>query len=222
MAHKRTLAVVLFPQFELLDVFGPLEMWGGLPNEIEIHIVAEAAGPVSSTQGPRAVAEHGWAASPPFDLLLVPGGIGTREEVNNAALIAWLAERAQQAALIMSVCTGAALLARAGLLDGVKATTNKRAFSWVVAQGPRVHWVPEARWVRDGRYATSSGVAAGIDMTLAVIEELFGKEQSEELATRTEYDWHRDPSWDPFARIYGLGGTKASPSSAPRGNVPRD
>jgi transcriptional regulator GlxA family with amidase domain len=104
----------------------------------------------------------------------------------------------------MTVCTGTALLARAGLLDGRQATTNKRAFAWVAAQGPNVHWVREARWVEDGTLVTSSGVSAGIDMALAVIARVGGAELSERLATAAEYDWHRDPRWDPFAKIHGL------------------
>ena len=104
----------------------------------------------------------------------------------------------------MSVCTGAALLARAGVLDERQATSNKAAFSWVVGQGPRVRWVKQARWVEDGKFWTSSGVSAGIDMALAVIAKLFGEKTGDELALATEYEWHRDAAWDPFARAHGL------------------
>jgi transcriptional regulator GlxA family with amidase domain len=95
----------------------------------------------------------------------------------------WLVRRSADTAIVTSVCTGAALLARAGILDGRRATTNKRAFQWVVEQGPRVEWVREARWVEDGKFVTSSGVSAGINMTLAVIARLLGKETSERAAT---------------------------------------
>ena len=107
-----------------------------------------------------------------FDLILVPGGIGTRREVDNPRLLEWLNQRAAAAILVTSVCTGAALLARAGLLDGKRATTNKRAFAWVASQGPEVNWIKQARWVEDGKFATSSGVSAGIDMALALIARL--------------------------------------------------
>ena len=96
------------------------------------------------------------------------------------------------------------LLAAAGLLDGRRATTNKMFFKEVAALGPNVDWVPEARWVEDGKYVTSSGVSAGIDMALAVIEVTIGPQASEQLAVGTEYEWHRDPAWDPFAKVHGL------------------
>ncbi|HUY37322.1 MAG TPA: hypothetical protein VMV13_00755, partial [Candidatus Binataceae bacterium] len=92
----------------------------------------------------------------------------------------------------------------AGLLDGRRATTNKFAFKWVAEQGPRVNWVKEARWVEDGKFATSSGVSAGIDMTLAIIAKRWDLATAERIATRMEYEWHRDAGWDPFAKIHGL------------------
>ena len=90
------------------------------------------------------------------------------------------------------------------MLDGKRATTNKLAFKWVVEQGPRVTWVPEARWVEDGKLFTAGGVAAGIDMSLAVIAKLLNPEIANRVAQGTEYDWHRDASWDPFAKAAGL------------------
>jgi transcriptional regulator GlxA family with amidase domain len=204
--RKRTLGVVLFPKFELLDVFGPLEMFGKLAETsmIDIVMVAQRAGAVASAQGPAAVAERGFGDCPRLDLLLVPGGMGTRTEVDNPVLIDWLRARASDPEIAMTVCTGAALLARTGALDGRQATTNKRSFAWVTEQGPRVQWVKQARWVEDGKFVTSSGVSAGIDMALAVIARLGGQALSEEVATVAEYDWHRDPRWDPFAKIHGL------------------
>jgi len=139
-----------------------------------------------------------------MDVLLVPGGIGTRREVGNGALMDWLRRRADEAEIVSSVCTGAALLARAGLLNGRRATSNKFAFSWVVEQGPQVEWVRQARWVEDGKFATSSGVSAGIDMTLALIARTADVTSAERVATRMEYEWHRDASWDPFAKVLGL------------------
>lgn len=201
---SRRLGAVLFPGFELLDMFGPLEMFGHLGGIIDLVTVAEQAGPVASAQAVRAVAEHGFADAPPLDLLLVPGGIGTRAEVDNAAMLDFLRVRVPAAELTMTVCTGTALLARAGLLDGRRATTNKAVFHWVAEQGPRVEWVRAARWVEDGPFFTSSGVSAGMDMALAVIAKLVGPDMAEALATGTEYEWHRDASWDPFAKVHGL------------------
>jgi transcriptional regulator GlxA family with amidase domain len=205
MANPRTLGVVLFPGFELLDVFGPLEAFGHLPERFAIHLVAERPGPVASAQGPKALAEHGLADAPRLDVLLVPGGIGTRSEVDNAVLVDWLRRRTAEAEIATSVCTGAALLARAGVLDGRRATTNKAVFRWVAEQGPRVDWVAVARWVEDGKFVTSSGVSAGIDMALHLIARLESQETAEALARGMEYEWHRDADDDPFAKVWGLG-----------------
>jgi transcriptional regulator GlxA family with amidase domain len=202
--RPRRLGALLYTGFELLDTFGPLEMFGNLPGVVEIVTVAEQRGAVRSAQGPSAVAEHGFADCPPLDLLLIPGGMGTRTEVENDVMLGWLRRRVPEIDTVMTVCTGTALLARAGLLDGRRATTNKMFFHWVAEQGPRVEWVREARWVEDGRYATSSGVSAGMDMALAVIAKLAGQPVSDSLAVATEYDWHRDASWDPFAKVHGL------------------
>ncbi|MGH6940283.1 DJ-1/PfpI family protein [Hypericibacter sp.] len=200
----RTLGVLLFPEFELLDVFGPLEMFGMLPEDFTIRLVAERERSVASAQGPRSVADTLFADDGPYDILLVPGGRGTRREVGNSALLAWLRDKAATASLVTSVCTGSALLAQAGLLDGIRATTNKMAFAWVRSQGPQVLWQPQARWVEDGKFATSSGVSAGIDMSLAVIARLCGEARARQVALWAEYEWHDDPQWDPFAARHGL------------------
>ncbi len=204
MAKQRTIGAVLFPKFELLDVFGPLEAFGMLPEHFKLTTVAGKAGPVPSAQEPSGIADWGFGNCPHLDLILVPGGIGTRAEVNNAAIVNFVRERAQKAELATSVCTGAALLARAGVLDGKRATTNKRNFQWVVGQGPKVEWVKSARWVEDGKLMTSSGVSAGIDMALAAIARLAGREAAEKVAIAMEYEWHSDPANDPFAKIHGL------------------
>lgn len=206
MTSPDTIAAVLFEGFELLDVFGPLEAFGmaAEAGRCKLVTVAERAGAVKSRQGPSAIADYGFDDCPHLDLFLVPGGMGTREAVNNDRMLTWLRERERSAATVMSVCTGAALLARAGMIDGRRATSNKFAWKWVIAQGPNVTWVPQARWVEDGKFATSSGVSAGIDMALAVIARRYGPETAETIATRMEYEWHRDASWDPFAKIHGL------------------
>jgi len=201
---SRSIGVVLFREFELLDVFGPLEMYGMVPESFEICMVAERGGEVASRQGPKSVVENEFSEGRQFDILLVPGGRGTRKEVNNPTLLQWLRNQSTGAEYVTSVCTGSALLARAGVLDGVRATTNKRAFAWAASQGDNVNWVKEARWVEDGKFFTSSGVSAGMDMSLAVIDKLLGEETAGQVATWTEYEWHSDASWDPFAKIYGL------------------
>jgi putative intracellular protease/amidase len=195
----RTLGVLLFDGFELLDVFGPLEMFGMRDDEFTIRLISEQEEIVASTQGPRSVIDDHFAADRSYDILLVPGGMGTRREVGNKPLLDWLAHAAEHAEIVASVCTGSALLAKAGLLDGKRATTNKRAFDWVRSQGPKVAWQPQARWVEDGKFWTSSGVSAGTDMALALIARLCGIERAHEAADWAEYIWNEDSTDDPFA-----------------------
>ncbi len=200
----RTLAALFYPDFELLDVFGPLEMFGNMTGSITIKTVAATKGAVVSAQGPRVDVDHGFDDCPKADLILVPGGIGTRAAVDDRATVDWLRRCAKEAEMVMTVCTGSALLAQTGLLDGKRATTNKMFFKWPESTWPKVEWVREARWVEDGTFWTSSGVSAGIDMALAAIAKLAGQGTADMLATGTEYEWHRDAGWDPFARVHGL------------------
>jgi len=196
---SRVVGALLFPDFELLDVFGPLEMFGMLDKEFEIRLVAESK-EVASVQGPRSIADDRLADRRHYDILLVPGGVGTRREVQNDVLRAWLIDAAASAEMVTSVCTGSAVLARAGLLDDRRATSNKLAFKWVKTQGPRVDWQPRARWVEDGKFFTSSGVSAGMDMALALIARLHGIDLARKVAGWAEYTWHEDSADDPFAR----------------------
>lgn len=197
---SRTLGIVLYPKFELLDVYGPAEIFGNLPGKLKVVMVAQRAGEVTSAQGPKVVADYGFDDCPPLDLVMVPGGFGTLAELKNEALLDWLRARAEKAEIVMSVCSGSALLAKAGLLDGRRATSNKRYFQIATAQGPSVEWVYKARWVDDGNRVTSSGVSAGIDMALHVVARLYGTKTAEYLADQTEYQWHRDADDDPFAK----------------------
>ena len=203
---KLKLGAVLFEGFELLDVFGPLEMFGMLQGEIAIEMIGPKAGLVASAQGPRAEVQGGLADCRNLDILLVPGGRGTRQVVQDAGFLDEIIRLSNQAKYVTSVCTGAAVLAKAGLLDGHRATTNKLAWEWATSQGPDVKWVPEARWVVDGKYVTAAGVSAGMDMALGLIEDLWDRERDEEVARQAEYEWHDDPDWDPFARMVGLVG----------------
>ena len=205
-----TLGAILYTDFELLDLYGPLEMFGSLGEDINIVTLAESAGPVTSTQGPATLAEFSFSTAPALDLLLLPGGIGTIAELENDALLDFLRDRSATAQITMSVCSGSALLARAGLLDGRRATSNKMFFSLATSQSDKVTWVEAARWVVDGPMVTSSGVSAGTDMALAVIESLFGSERAEQIAAYTEYQWHRDPDSDPFAQYLNQGNPAAS------------
>lgn len=199
---QMTLGVLLYNDFELLDVFGPVEMFGNVGDELKIVMVAEKAGEVKSYQGPKAVADVGFDDCPHLDILLVPGGFGTLPYLNNKKALDWIKERSAKADLTTSVCSGSAILAKAGVLDGKRATSNKVYFNQLkmVSQNPNVEWVEEARWVEDGAVVTSSGVSAGMDMALAVIARLWGEERAEQIAIATEYEWHRDADVDPFVK----------------------
>ncbi len=206
MAHAGPglVAAVLFDGFELLDAFGPLELFGLATDEFRTILLGPSAGPVRSAQGPRAVADRSYLDAPECAVVLVPGGIGRLEVVNDEGFLSWLAEYGERANFITSVCTGSGLLAAAGLLDGYRATSNKERFAWAREQGPRVDWVAAARWVEDRNRWTSSGVTAGMDMTLALIEHMHGDRLATRVAEEAEYEWHRDPGWDPFATIHGV------------------
>ena len=212
-----TVGVLIFPGFEMLDAYGPMEMWGSLKHAparfwggeekrvgVKLVTIAATRGEIPSNQGPKTVADYGYADSPRLDYLLVPGGIGAVPLVNDTATLNWLRDQATKTKIVMSVCNGASLLAAAGILDGRPATTNKMAFKDSTAPGPKVNWVKQARWVDDGAVVSSSGVSAGMDMTLAVISRLYGQPLGDWLEQITEYDAHRDPSWVPFAVKAGL------------------
>lgn len=200
----KRVGALIFPKFELLDLFGPLEMLGVLDDKFDLKLVSETSGPVVSNQQVCANPDVTFADAEPFDILLIPGGRGTRTEVNNPALLDWIRRSSATADYVLSVCTGSILLADAGILDGKRATTNKAAYKRLTEPRPQVHWVPEARWVEDGTVITSSGVSAGMDMTLRFIEILHGKDTAEQVAIWTEYAWHQNPDWDPFAKVHGL------------------
>jgi transcriptional regulator GlxA family with amidase domain len=204
----RRVAVVLFEGFTVLDVYGPVQAFAscrlptpeGPPRRLfEIFSMAEQAGIINSGEGPPSYAQYSFANAPAFDILLIPGGFGTRSAVNNPSLLQQLTAASQQATITTTVCTGSALLARTGLLDSRPATSNKLAWDWVVQQGPRVQWQRHARWVDDGNIVTSSGVSAGIDMALSVIARLLGQELALTAARNMEYRWHDDATDDPFA-----------------------
>jgi len=197
----RVLGALLYEDFELLDLYGPLEMFGSIGPELRIVTLAKEPGPVRSFQGPKTVAEFGYSDCPALDLILVPGGIGTIAQLNEPGIASFLQERAETAELTMSVCSGSAILAKVGLLDGRRATSNKQFFELARMQSDKVHWIEEARWVEDGPVATSSGVSAGTDMALAVIARLYGATRAQDIADLTEYEWQSDPTRDPFYRF---------------------
>ncbi|WP_442680460.1 DJ-1/PfpI family protein [Sphingomonas sp. ASY06-1R] len=195
--HKR-IGIILFDQFETLDVFGPVQMLGRLPD-YRLVAITQDGGPVTSSQGLATVAHFSFATAPQLNIVLVPGGMGTRKEVENPVLLNFLRTQSAGADYVTSVCTGSALLAKAGILDGRSATTNKVAFDWVAGQSDKVAWQRHARWVEDGTFLTSSGVSAGTDMALALVAKLYGREAADKTAREAEYVWNDDPDQDPFA-----------------------
>lgn len=200
----RTLAALVFPGFETLDYFGPIEMLGGFGEETEIITVAKGSAPVPSCHGQRIVVDKTISEKNDYDLLFIPGGDTALIEGKDEELLQWIREASANAEKVMAVCTGTVLLGISGVLDGRKATTNKLDFTKTVHLAPHVEWVKEARWVEDGKFFTSSGVSAGMDMALAVMADLFGLEMAEKLALGCEYEWHKDAGRDPFAKRAGL------------------
>jgi len=194
----RTLGVVLYPGFDLLDVTGPLHAFGALKNVFEPVLLGPEAGPVESAQGPALVADEGYADAAQMQLLLVPGGTGSRRQLHDERFRAWLAHRAGEAEIVMSVSAGAALLARAGILDGIQATAGTRGLAFAAESGPRTRWIAKARWVDAGRVVTAAGPAAGLDMALHVITRLTAPDVGENVARSLEYEWNPDAGHDPF------------------------
>lgn len=201
----RRISVVLFDGFELLDVCGPVELLSHVEG-ITLDFVGPEAGLVSSAQGLRVECGRSFRelSKEPIDILLVPGGPGTRALVDDESFISWLSATGAKAQLVTSVCTGSALLARAGLLEGYRATGNKVAFEWARTFGQTVAWQPEARWVEDRDRWTSSGVAAGMDMTAALIASLCGTEARDRALAKAEYTANTDSDSDPFAALTSL------------------
>jgi transcriptional regulator GlxA family with amidase domain len=201
-------AVVLFEGFTVLDMYGPVQAFGAsrvtrpdgtLHRFFEIFTMADAPGPVGSGEGPATHADYAFADAPAYDIVLVPGGFGTRKAVKDDGFLKRLRAASERASVTTTVCTGSALLARTGVMDGRPATSNKISWDWVVQQGPRVLWKRKARWVDDGNLVTSSGVSAGIDMTLALVSRLLGRDVAVNAARNMEYVWRQDPDDDPFA-----------------------
>ena len=206
VAQGHTLGALLFNGFEQLDVFGPFEMFFAATNQasadFEVVVCSDdnPAIPDLPQQTFGVARTYALNDCPPLDVFMVPGGFGTRAAVQNATLVEWVGRMAGITPHVFSVCTGASLLAKSGVLDGHRATSNKHAFQWVASQGPAVEWVCEARWVADGKFLTTSGVAAGTDGALALIAQLQGQPVAEQAARWAEYEWNQNASVDPFCR----------------------
>jgi putative intracellular protease/amidase len=196
------IAVLLFEDFETLDVFGPVEVFGRLVDLYSIKFYSLNGGLIKNRHGVTAITERLDTIQESLDIFLIPGGFGTRVEVENYVLIDKIKEIATISTYVLTVCTGSALLAKTGLLDYKHATSNKRAFAWVITNGENVHWDKKARWTVDDKYFTSSGVSAGIDMSLAFLAEQHGIAFARRVAFEIEYNWSEDRDCDGF--VVGL------------------
>lgn len=195
---KKNIAVLLFNDFETLDVFGPVEIFGRLSDLYTIKFYSLTGGIITNSHSVQIDTEKLNAIDTVTDVFLIPGGVGTRTEVNNVDLIDNIRRISNLSKYVLTVCTGSALLAKTGLLDQKSATSNKRAFDWVITNGENVLWNSIARWVVDGKYYTSSGVSAGIDMTLGFVCDMFGSELSKKIALEIEYNWIDNKDDDTF------------------------
>ncbi|KAK7049310.1 hypothetical protein VNI00_005911 [Paramarasmius palmivorus] len=197
--------MLLFPAFEALDVFGPLGALNGLSRNysMNLYLISNSTDPVStalrvnpqnSNFSESIVPTHTFENPPPkLDILFVPGGGGTRAPDLDRH-IAYIRDTYPSLQYILSVCTGSWLLARAGVLDGKNATSNKRAWAGREALGNGTKWIAHARWVTDGNVWTSSGVSAGIDATLAWVSAVYGDDVASGIANGMEYPRHTNAS----------------------------
>ena len=196
--EKEEIAFLLFDNYETLDVFGPAEIFGRLTDLYTLKFYSLEGGIVTNRhQVPIMTEKLADINKKPF-AFLIPGGLGTRLEVNNDKLITSIKDISLSSTYVMTVCTGSALLAKTGLLNKRMATSNKRAFAWVATNGPEVQWDKEARWKVDENYYTSSGVSAGMDMALGFLADRHGLDFARNVAWEIEYNWIEDKDNDTF------------------------
>ncbi len=199
--RARQVGILIFDGVEVLDFCGPFEVFSVARRSGEnsdeqrlftVRTIAEERRTIRCTGGllvqPHLAITDG-DANTHFDILIVPGGQGTRRERLNARLLDWIAAQDRQTELTTSVCTGAFLLAERGILDGKRATTHWASVEWMRGQYPAVTMLADARYVDEGRVVTSAGISAGIDMSLHVVSRLHGDETAAWTARRMEYDW---------------------------------
>jgi len=195
---KKKIAILLFDNYETLDVFGPAELFGRLVDLYALNFYSLDGGLVSNRHNVQIMTKKITEIEKNPYIFLIPGGLGTRQEVENFKMIEIIKEISLSSEYVLTVCTGSALLAKTGLLDNKKATSNKRAFSWASAQSEQVGWNRKARWVIDGKYYTSSGVSAGMDMSLGFLADRHGIDFARKVAREIEYHWIEDKENDTF------------------------
>ncbi len=195
-----TITALLFDDFETLDLFGPIEMFGSMPEHYRIQFASMTGGMVRSKHGVAMQTMAVTELEDQTDILLIPGGMGTRQLVHNQPFLQTITALVEQANWVLSVCTGSALLAKAGVLNGKRATSNKLSWQWVILQSNDANWVKQARWVVDDKFYTSSGVSAGMDMALGFIADRHDVETARHIAIYTEYRWQENSDIDDFYR----------------------
>lgn len=197
--ERKRVGIVLFEDIEVLDFCGPFEVFSATrlnesnrreePSPFEVLLVAERPGPVVTTGGMTVLPHHTFESCPRLDIVVAPGGWGTRRELNNPVLLEWLRTRAAEAEAVTAVCTGSMLLGYAGLLDGLHATTHWRSLDWMRESFPAVIVEYDKHFVEDGRVYTSAGISAGIDMALKVVERYFGEGIARATARHMEFPY---------------------------------
>lgn len=194
----RNVAILVFETVEVLDFAGPLEVFSsvGRARETEapfnVYTVAENAGNIRAANPLTIVPDYTIDTCPPPDILIVPGGYGSRAAMKSERLLNWIRAQDQRTEFTLSVCTGSLILAAAGLLDGLRATTHYGAIDELIAVAPNSTVLRDARYVDNGRIVTSEGVSAGIDMSFHMLERLLGADVARETARYIQYDY-----WQP-------------------------
>ncbi|MDP9241554.1 MAG: DJ-1/PfpI family protein [Actinomycetota bacterium] len=193
MSDATRIAIFVFDGCEELDWAGPWEVlayWGkNWPDDgVEVFTVAEREGPVRCAKGLRILPDRTWANAGELDVLIYPGGIGTRAQLGDERIRGWVRKMAEEAPLVASVCTGSLVLADAGLLDGRPATTHWESLDHLAELGSNISIRPADRFVDDGDIITAAGVSAGIDMALHLVRRLHSEERAREVRRGIQYD----------------------------------
>lgn len=194
--QARNVAILIFEQVEPLDFAGPFEVFIAGSNrgqDFKVYTVAENDSSIKTLGGLSINPAYTIANCPKPDILVIPGGWGSRKEMNNETITSWIREASNDVEIILSVCTGALILAKAKLLDGLKVTTNRLAINELRNVVPTSTEIfEEARYVDNGKIVLSAGVSAGMDAALYVVEKILGEDRAIKAANIMEYDWKRD------------------------------
>jgi transcriptional regulator GlxA family with amidase domain len=187
------IGIVLFEGAEELDAIGPWEVLAAWADRwpqdgAEVVTLAPAEGPVRCAKGLRVLADHTWADAPALDVVVYPGGIGTRAQLGDETVRAWVRARQAAGALMTSVCTGSLVFADAGLLAGRPATTHWGSLKELARIDPTIELRPDDRFVDTGEVITAAGVSAGIDMALHLVARLHTRERAREVRRYIQYD----------------------------------